>query len=63
MGVETRKRSTLGSSQSRQSGLSRPAHWLDEAVFAAYGWKSDMSDEEILENLLALNLERANSNV
>lgn len=33
--------------------------WLDQAVFAAYGWKSDLSDEEILEKLLALNLERA----
>jgi len=33
--------------------------WLDEAVFAAYGWKSDLSDEEILEKLLSLNLERA----
>jgi hypothetical protein len=32
---------------------------LDEAVFAAYGWKADLSDEEILEKLLALNLERA----
>ncbi len=32
---------------------------LDEAVFAAYGWKSDLSDEEILEKLLALNLHRA----
>jgi len=32
---------------------------LDETVFAAYGWKSDLSDEEILEKLLALNLERA----
>ena len=31
---------------------------LDEAVFAAYGWPSDLSDEEILEKLLALNLER-----
>lgn len=31
---------------------------LDEAVFAAYGWKSDLSDEEILERLLSLNLER-----
>lgn len=30
---------------------------LDEAVFAAYGWKSDLSDEEILEKLLSLNLE------
>ena len=26
---------------------------LDEAVFAAYGWKSDLSDEAILEKLLA----------
>jgi len=34
---------------------------LDEAVFAAYGWTSDLSDEEILEKLLALNLERAKS--
>ena len=32
---------------------------LDEAVFAAYGWLSDLSDEGILERLLALNLERA----
>ena len=32
---------------------------LDEAVFAAYGWPDDLSDEEILERLLALNLERA----
>jgi hypothetical protein len=32
---------------------------LDAAVFAAYGWKSDLSDEEILEKLLALNLERS----
>ena len=27
----------------------------------AYGWKSDLSDEEILEKLLALNLERSKS--
>ena len=32
---------------------------LDEAVFAAYGWKSDLSNEEILEKLLALNLEKS----
>ena len=31
---------------------------LDQAVFAAYGWKSDLSDDEILEKLLYLNLER-----
>jgi hypothetical protein len=32
---------------------------LDEAVFAAYGWDPGIPDEEILERLLALNLERA----
>ena len=32
---------------------------LDEAVADAYGWPADLSDEEILEGLLALNLERA----
>ena len=32
---------------------------LDEAVCDAYGWPHDLSDEEILERLLALNLERA----
>jgi hypothetical protein len=34
---------------------------LDESVFPAYGWPGDLSDEEILEKLLALNLERAES--
>ncbi len=29
---------------------------LDEAVFSAYGWKSDLTDEEILEKLSALVL-------
>ena len=32
---------------------------LDAAVFAAYGWPSTLSDEQILEKLLALNLARA----
>jgi hypothetical protein len=32
---------------------------LDNAVFAAYGWPNVLSDEEIRERLLALNLERA----
>ncbi len=32
---------------------------LDEAVFAAYGWPTGFSDDEILSRLLALNLERA----
>jgi len=32
---------------------------LDAAVAAAYGFPADLSDEQILERLLALNLERA----
>src|SRR3989449_3234069 len=32
---------------------------LDAAVAAAYGWPADLSDEQILDRLLALNLERA----
>ena len=32
---------------------------LDAAVLDAYGWPADITDEELLERLLALNLERA----
>lgn len=32
---------------------------LDEAVVSAYGWEQGLTDTEILERLLALNLERA----
>ena len=32
---------------------------LDAAVFAAYGWPVTLTDEEILERLVALNAERA----
>lgn len=32
---------------------------LDEAVLSAYDWPLDVSDEQVLERLLALNLERA----
>jgi type II restriction/modification system DNA methylase subunit YeeA len=32
---------------------------LDEAVSAAYGWEDSLSDEQILERLLQLNLERS----
>ena len=32
---------------------------LDAAVFDAYGWPPDLSDEQILERLVALNAERA----
>lgn len=32
---------------------------LDEAVAAAYGWPTDLSDDAILKRLLDLNLARA----
>ena len=31
---------------------------LDAAVFAAYGWPENLTDDELLEKLLALNLHR-----
>jgi len=34
---------------------------LDAAVAAAYGWPTDLTDDAILERLLALNLERTNA--
>jgi hypothetical protein len=34
---------------------------LDEAVFAAYGWPSSLTDAELLEGLLALNHQRASA--
>ena len=32
---------------------------LDGAVLDAYGWPGDLADEQVLEQPLALNLERA----
>jgi hypothetical protein len=43
----------------RPTWLDHAHKTLDAAVFAAYGWPSDLSDEAILEWLLALNGERA----
>ncbi len=34
---------------------------LDRAVLAAYGWPPDLTDDDLLARLLALNLERASS--
>ncbi|WP_417482291.1 hypothetical protein [Maricaulis sp.] len=40
-------------------GVLRSIHdEIDAAVFEAYGWPSDLGEEEILERLVALNLER-----
>ena len=43
----------------RREWLSNAHRTLDEAVFAAYGWPPNLTDQEILARLLALNHERA----
>jgi type II restriction/modification system DNA methylase subunit YeeA len=42
----------------RPTWLDKAHRELDEAVAHAYGWKSIMSNDEVLTKLLALNLER-----
>jgi hypothetical protein len=56
---EKKKRTLTNLYNARPTWLELAHKRLDEAVFAAYGWQSDLSDEEILEKLLALNLERS----
>jgi len=56
--AEKKKRTLTNLYNARPTWLDLAHKRLDAAVFAAYGWKSDLSDEEILEKLLALNLER-----
>jgi len=57
---EDRKKRTLTNLYNQRPTWLELAHKkLDEAVCAAYGWPNDLSDEEILEKLLRLNLERA----
>jgi type II restriction/modification system DNA methylase subunit YeeA len=57
--AEKKKRTLTNLYNARPTWLELAHKKLDDAVFAAYGWKNDLSDEEILEKLLALNLERA----
>ena len=53
------KRTLTNLYNERPAWLDQAHRKLDAAVFAAYGWDAAMSDEQILEKLLALNLERA----
>lgn len=57
--AERKKRTLTNLYNARPTWLDLAHKKLDAAVLAAYGWPSDLSDEQILENLLALNLERA----
>ena len=57
--AELKKRTLTNLYNARPTWLVNVHKRLDTAAFAAYGWPSDLSDEAILERLLALNLERA----
>jgi hypothetical protein len=57
--AEKKKRTLTNLYNQRPTWLEFAHKRLNQAVFAAYGWKADLSDEEILEKLLALNLEKS----
>jgi hypothetical protein len=56
---ELKKRTLTNLYNQKPTWLTLVHKKLDETVFAAYGWPSHLTDEQILEKLLALNLERA----
>ncbi len=58
--AELLKKRTLTNLYSERPAWLRNAHKsLDEAVATAYGWPADLSDDEVLERLFALNQKRA----
>jgi tRNA G26 N,N-dimethylase Trm1 len=61
-----KKRTLTNLYNERPTWLANAHRKLDEAVLAAYAhatgdpaWRADMSDEQVLEKVLALNVERA----
>jgi hypothetical protein len=52
------KRTLTNLYNQRPAWLDHAHRRLDEAVFAAYGWPADLTDDEILAKLLELNLAR-----
>ncbi len=57
--AKLKKRTLTNLYNERPAWLDLAHKRLDAAVAAAYGWPADLTDEQILERLLALNLERA----
>lgn len=55
---ELKKRTLTNLYNMRPTWLANAHKALDEAVAAAYGWTNDLSDDEVLSRLLALNLAR-----
>lgn len=59
--TDLKKRTLTNLYNQRPTWLDLAHKKLDEAVFAAYGWPSGISDDEILARLLALNQERSSA--
>ena len=57
--AELRRRTLTNLYNQRPTWLDNVHARLDAAVSDAYGWPADLADGEVLERLLALNLERA----
>ena len=57
--AELKKRTLTNLYNQRPTWLANAHRTLDEAVAAGYGWPADLSDDEILARLFALNQERA----
>lgn len=56
---ELKKRTLTNLYNARPAWLDHAHKALDSAVAAAYGWPDDLSEDEILARLFALNQERA----
>jgi len=59
--AERKKRTLTNLYNARPTWLADCHARLDAAVAAAYGWPDDLPDDAILERLLVLNLEQANT--
>jgi hypothetical protein len=57
--TELKKRTLTNLYNDRPTWLQNAHARLDRAVFAAYGWPKNLSDEDIPKDSLALNLERS----
>ena len=56
-----KKRTLTNLYNQRPTWLDLAHRRLDDAVLDAYNWPHDLPDDQILERLLALNLERASA--
>jgi len=57
--ADLKKRTLTNLYNARPTWLANAHARLDRAVYAAYGWPPETTDEDVLKNLLALNLARS----